>query len=88
MISFYEGKPVLYYHHKKQVSHACEWFWKMSSLKMSTFGMANFLKGIYQYEELIIIMAYTLFLENIHPNEINFKKLIDKEIFINPFKSP
>lgn len=85
MINFYEGKPVLYYYQKMQVKHACEWFWRINSVKMSIFEMANFVKKMYQYEDLIITMAYTLFLENIHPDEINFKKLVDKEIFINPF---
>ena len=85
---FYENKPCLYYHDKKHIQSACEWFWNSKSVNMSASQMANFLKNVYGYEDLIIIMAYTLFLERIKPLEINFRELIERKIFINPFLSP
>ena len=80
----YEGQPILWYPDKKHVQYACEWFWNQT---MSPLETANFLKKLYQYEDLIITMGYTMFLENIHPNEINFNKLVERKIFINPFQT-
>lgn len=87
---FYEDKPCLYYHQKQQIRNACEWFWWLfeeAEEKMSPAEAAHFLKKIYQYEDLIIVMAYTLYLENIQPKNINFHKLIEQKIFINPFET-
>ena len=80
----YEGQPILWYSDKKHVQYTCEWFWNQM---MSPLETANFLKKLYQYEDLIITMGYTMFLENIHPNEINFNKLVERKIFINPFQT-
>ena len=80
----YEGQPILWYSDKQHIRYACKWFWDQI---MSPPEIANLLKKLYQYEDLIIAMAYTMFLENVHPNEINFNKLVERKIFINPFQT-
>lgn len=85
---FYKNKPCLYSHDKEHIKYACQWFWDSKSLNMSASQTANFLKKVYGYEDLIITMAYTLFLEKIEPFEINFNELVEQKIFINPFLSP
>lgn len=79
-----EGQPILWYHDEQHIRYACEWFWEQ---RMTPLETAKFLRKLYQYEDLIIAMAYTMFLENVRPNDINFNKLVERKIFINPFQT-
>ena len=82
---FYEDKPCLYYHDKRNIQYACQWFWDSKRQNTPASQIANLLKDLYGYDELIIIMAYTMFLEKVQPSKINFNELIERKIFVNPF---
>ena len=79
----YEGKFVLYYHDKQHIKDAYQWFDDMRN--EPPCEIANLLKDLYGYEEIIICMAYTWFVRNIPLKQMNFNDIAKETTFINPF---
>lgn len=79
----YDGKFVLYSHHKRHVLEAYRWFDDMQDY--SPREIANVLKDLYDFEEIIICMAYTCFMRRIPLRQINFNDLAEETTFLNPF---